>query len=157
KFPPGRVIGPMPQAGVPQAVSHGWGPFIMDYIEQKALAEEYRWDLGNTDPANQLVVTTPLKVFQCPSAEPDRYFFGWPFARYGGKAACGDYGPTWGVDAALVNLRLIDQPRDSLYFIPAGSPNIPDLWVYRGVLVPNQMTKVAQILDGMSNTIMLAE
>jgi prepilin-type N-terminal cleavage/methylation domain-containing protein len=25
KFPPGRVIGPLPQAGVPQAVSHGWG------------------------------------------------------------------------------------------------------------------------------------
>jgi prepilin-type N-terminal cleavage/methylation domain-containing protein/prepilin-type processing-associated H-X9-DG protein len=158
KFPPGRVIGPLPQAGVPQAVSHGWGPFILNYIEQKALADAYRWDLQNTDPVNQPIVTTQLKIFQCPSAEPDRYFLGGPFARYGGKAACGDYGPTWGVDAALVNLQLIDPLRDSLYFIPAGVPNsIPDLWVYRGVLVPNQMTRVAQILDGTSNTVMLAE
>jgi prepilin-type N-terminal cleavage/methylation domain-containing protein/prepilin-type processing-associated H-X9-DG protein len=158
KFPPGRVIGPLPEAGVPQAVHHGWGPFILKFIEENAEAEAYRWSLENTDQANQPVVTIPLKVFQCPSAEADRYFYGGPFAAYGGKAACGDYGPTWGVDAALVSLRLIDQPRDSLYFIPAGVPNtIPDLWVYRGVLVPNQMTKVAQIRDGMSNTIMLAE
>jgi prepilin-type N-terminal cleavage/methylation domain-containing protein/prepilin-type processing-associated H-X9-DG protein len=160
KFPPGRVIGPMPRAGVPQAVSHGWGPFILAYIEQQALADAYRWDLGNTDPANQPVVTTPLKVFQCPSAEADRYYYTGPFARYGGMAACGDYGPTWGADAALVSLRLIDQPRDFLYFIPAGSPNpnsIPDLWVYRGVLVPNQMTRIRDIADGTSNTILLAE
>src|SRR5262245_10244136 len=68
KFPPGRVIGPLPQAGVPQAVDHGWGPFILNYIEQKALADTYRWDLGNAAPANQPVVTIQLKLFQCPSA-----------------------------------------------------------------------------------------
>jgi prepilin-type N-terminal cleavage/methylation domain-containing protein/prepilin-type processing-associated H-X9-DG protein len=157
KFPPGRVIGPLPQAGVPQAVDHGWGPFILNYIEQKALADTYRWDLGNAAPANQPVVTIQLKVFQCPSAEPNRYFYGGPFARYGGKAACGDYGPTWGVDTALLTLQLIDKPADQPYFIPGWPNSIPDLWVYRGVLVPNQMTQVAQILDGTSNTIMLAE
>jgi prepilin-type processing-associated H-X9-DG protein len=157
KFPPGQVIGPLPQAGVPKAVDHGWGPFILGYIEQKALAAEYRWDLRNTDPANQPVVIRPLKVFQCPSAEPDRFFYGGPFAGYGGKAACGDYGPTWGVDATLAGLKLIDKPADSPYFIPGWSNSIPDLWAYRGVLVPNQMTCVSQVRDGTSNTIVLTE
>ena len=53
KFPPGRVIGPLPVAGVPQPVTHGWGPFILPQIEQDNLAIKYRWDLHNTDPANQ--------------------------------------------------------------------------------------------------------
>jgi prepilin-type N-terminal cleavage/methylation domain-containing protein/prepilin-type processing-associated H-X9-DG protein len=157
KFPPGRVSGPFPEAGVAQAVGHGWGPFILPYVEQKALADEYRWDLSNTDPANQRVVITQLKVFQCPSAEPNRYFYGGPFARYGGKAACGDYGPTWGVDAALVHMGLIDKPADGPYFVPGWPNSIPDLWVYRGVLAPNEMTRVSQILDGASSTILLAE
>jgi prepilin-type N-terminal cleavage/methylation domain-containing protein/prepilin-type processing-associated H-X9-DG protein len=156
-FPPGQVIGPMPQAGVTNAVGHGWGPFVLPYIEQKALADAYRWDLGNADPANQPVVTTQLKVFQCPSAEGDRFYNGVPFDAYGGKAACGDYGPTWGVDTALVSLGLIDKPADAPCFV-AGWPNsVPNLWVYRGVLVPNEMTCVSQILDGTSNTVMLTE
>jgi prepilin-type processing-associated H-X9-DG protein/prepilin-type N-terminal cleavage/methylation domain-containing protein len=158
KFPPGQVSGPLSEAGVPQNIrAHGWGPFILPYIEHQALADKYRWDLGNTDPANQPVVITQLNVFQCPSTpEQDRFFYGGPFAAYGGKAACGDYGPTWGVDAALVSLGLIERPADCLYFV-AGQLYIPDLWVYRGVLVPNQMTRMSQILDGLSNTIMLAE
>ena len=158
KFPPGQVIGPLPEAGVPQAVAHGWAPFILRHIEQDNLASGYRWDLANTHPANQPVVTRPLKVFQCPSApEPDRYYYGGPFAGYGGKAACGDYGPTWGVDTALVSLQLIDTPADSRCFIPGWPNSIPDLWAYRGVLVPNQMTCVSQVRDGTSNTIVLTE
>jgi prepilin-type N-terminal cleavage/methylation domain-containing protein/prepilin-type processing-associated H-X9-DG protein len=142
-FPPGQMIDP---------VDHGWGPFILWYIEQEALAKAYRWDVTNTDPANQPVVIVQLKVFQCPSAEPNRYFYGGPFALYGGKAACGDYGPTWGVDATLVKL-----PADGPYFIRGWPNSIPDLWVYRGVLVPNEMTRIADITDGASNTLMLAE
>jgi prepilin-type N-terminal cleavage/methylation domain-containing protein/prepilin-type processing-associated H-X9-DG protein len=157
KFPPGQVNRPLPEAGVTQAVAHGWAPFILDHIEQPALAKAYRWDLSNVDPSNQPVVTVQLKVFQCPSAEPDRYFSGGPFARYGGKAACGDYGPTWGVDTALVSLKLIEGPADSPYFITGWPNSIPDLWVYRGVLVPNEMTQMLQITDGTSNTIMLVE
>jgi prepilin-type N-terminal cleavage/methylation domain-containing protein/prepilin-type processing-associated H-X9-DG protein len=156
-FPPGQVIGPLPEAGVTQAVGHGWGPFVLPYIEQRALAAAYRWDLGNADPANQPVVIHPLKVFQCPSAQSDRYFYGGPFALYGGKAACGDYGPTWGVDAALVRLGLITEPGDEPYFVPGWPNSIPDLWIYRGVLIPNEMTRPGQILDGTSNTILLAE
>ena len=157
KFPPGQVNRPLPEAGVTQAVAHGWAPFILDHIEQPALAKAYRLDVSNTSPLNQPVVITQLPLFQCPSAAPDRFYYGGPFALYGGKAACGDYGPTWGVDSALVGLGFIRRPADSPYFVTGWPNSIPDLWVYRGVLVPNEMTTILQITDGTSNTIMLVE
>jgi prepilin-type N-terminal cleavage/methylation domain-containing protein len=140
KFPPGLVQGPLPEAGVTKSVKHGWGPFILPFIEQQPLAEKYHWDLESSDPQNQPVFVSPLKVFQCPSAEADRFYFRGPVAAYGGKAACGDYAPTWSVDPVLAKLGLIDPVAD-----------------YRGVLVPNRMTRLSAITDGTSNTILLTE
>jgi prepilin-type N-terminal cleavage/methylation domain-containing protein/prepilin-type processing-associated H-X9-DG protein len=133
KFPPGRVRGPLPEAGVTRPGRHGWGPFILPFIEEQPLADKYHWDLDSSDPLNQPVLVSPLKVFQCPSAEADRFYTLGPFASYGGKAACGDYAPTWFVDPVL-----------------AAGDN-------RGVLVPNSMTRMADIIDGTSNTILLTE
>ena len=80
------------------------------------------------------VVAHPLKNFWCPSApEQDRYYAALPFAAYSGKGACGDYAPTWFVDPAL-----------------ATGDN-------QGVLAPNHMTRLTDIQDGASNTILLAE
>src|SRR5438876_349472 len=33
KFPPSRIDGPLPEAGVKAAVYHGWGVFILPFIE----------------------------------------------------------------------------------------------------------------------------
>src|SRR5262249_53492285 len=148
KFPPGQVsgrdLGPLPQAGVTQAVNHGWGPFILSFIERQDLADRYRWDVNTADPLNQPVATTQLKIFQCPSAEPDRFFTAGPASAYGGKSACADYAPTWYVDPdfvpALVTQGLIDRPADP-----------------RGVLAPNLMTRLTEITDGASSTILLTE
>ena len=140
KFPPGQVTGPLPEAGVTQAVNHGWGPFILPFIDQQPLFNKYRWDLKASDPLNQEVITTQLETFQCPSAEPNRYATNGPAGEYGGKSACGDYAPIWQVDPMLVEQRLIDRPRD-----------------YFGVLQPNHMTRLVEITDGASNTILLAE
>ncbi len=57
-----------------------------------------------------------------------------------GKGACGDYANTQSVDPVLAAQRLIAPPAD-----------------YQGVLAPNQMTRMGQILDGTSNTILLTE
>jgi prepilin-type N-terminal cleavage/methylation domain-containing protein/prepilin-type processing-associated H-X9-DG protein len=134
KLPPGQVQGPCPEAGVFGTVNHGWAVFILPYLEQQPLYALYHWDLDAADPGNQPVVAHPLKNFWCPSApEQDRYFTGRPFAASGGKGACGDYAPTWGVDPALA----------------AGDA--------RGVLVPNSVTKLADITDGTSNTALLTE
>jgi prepilin-type N-terminal cleavage/methylation domain-containing protein/prepilin-type processing-associated H-X9-DG protein len=159
KFPPGRAQGPYPEAGVFWKVNHGWAVFILPYLEEQALYDAYHWDQELSAPANQPVVAHPLNKFWCPSCpEEDRYDTKHgSFPTYGGKGACGDYAPTWGVDVALVTQGLIDKPADSPYFIP-GSPNpLPGFWVYRGVLVPNCMTRLKDIADGTSNTIMLTE
>src|SRR5438128_9459552 len=39
KFPPSQIQGPFPEAGVTAAVDHGWGVFILPFIEQTALAQ----------------------------------------------------------------------------------------------------------------------
>jgi prepilin-type N-terminal cleavage/methylation domain-containing protein/prepilin-type processing-associated H-X9-DG protein len=134
-FPPGQVTGPYAAAGVYSKTNHGWAVFILPYLEQQSLYDLYRWDRNLADPANQPVVAHPLKNFCCPAApgQPRYDFTHGLFPSYGGKGACGDYAPTWGVGPALAT---------------------GDTW---GVLVPNSMTRLADVEDGTSNTILLTE
>jgi prepilin-type N-terminal cleavage/methylation domain-containing protein/prepilin-type processing-associated H-X9-DG protein len=136
-FPPGQVAAPYDR----WKVNHGWAVFLLPYIEQQPLYNAYHWDKKIADASNQFVVSTPLKNFQCPSApEQNRYMTTWPFDYPGGKAACGDYAPTWYVDPILVRRGWIDSPTD-----------------YRGILVPNEMTCLTSIADGTSSTLLLSE
>jgi prepilin-type processing-associated H-X9-DG protein len=130
KFPPVKVQGPLLQAGVPGPTKHGLGVFILPFIDGQNLAIQYRWGLNGSDEGNQAVASSHVKVFQCPSAEPDRYMR----LTSGGKGACGDYAPTEGVDPVLAS-------KDS----------------YKGVLELNVFTRINDITDGASNTILLTE
>src|SRR5262249_22560183 len=141
KFPPGQATGPLPEAGITQTgVNHGWAAFILDFIERRDLAVRYRSDLWSASWENQPVVTTQLKIFQCPSAqEQDRHMTFGVFSS-DRNAACGDYAPTWQVDKGLMSNGLIAPPTD-----------------YWGVLAPNRMTPASAITDGLSNTILVTE
>jgi prepilin-type N-terminal cleavage/methylation domain-containing protein len=133
QFPPGQLDGPPGR-------NHGWALFILPYIEQQPLYNLYRWDLWSADPLNQPVVARQLPIFQCPAApEQDRFMTFFVFQN-NGKGACGDYAPTLSVDPILVTQGLI-----------------APLAEYWGVLVPNQMTRLCQITDGTSNTLLLTE
>ena len=44
RFPPGGVDKPFPEAGVTTRTTHGWGTYILPFIEQQALADQYHWD-----------------------------------------------------------------------------------------------------------------
>jgi prepilin-type N-terminal cleavage/methylation domain-containing protein/prepilin-type processing-associated H-X9-DG protein len=146
-FPPGWVYAPftLPQGKVSGAPGIGAGTFtcLLPYLEQEALARLYRWDKGAQQLENQPVATTQLKVMQCPSAEPDRWVTAVEDPNnygYGGKGACGDYGGVKEIDTRLVDMGLVDRAAD-----------------YRGVLTQNYLTRLADITDGSSQTILVTE
>jgi type II secretory pathway pseudopilin PulG len=154
-LPPGAVG---PQIAVNPATaglkSHSLGSYLLPYLEQESLSAEYRWDFAWFDQPNQAVVNTHLKVWQCPSAEPNRVQDGSlvtvtppPVGLFGGAAACGDYAGILRVDAELERRGLIEStscPRDE-----AGH--------CRAVFPINATTRLADILDGTSQTMMMAE
>jgi prepilin-type N-terminal cleavage/methylation domain-containing protein/prepilin-type processing-associated H-X9-DG protein len=144
KFPPARVDAPftVPQGNVTEG-GHGTFPFLLPFVEQEALARIYRWDRRSQGPENQPVATTQLKVFQCPSAEADRWVTAAEDPRnysYGGRGACGDYAGVLEIDARLADLGLVDRV--------AG---------YEGALTRNYLTRLADITDGASQTILVTE
>jgi prepilin-type N-terminal cleavage/methylation domain-containing protein/prepilin-type processing-associated H-X9-DG protein len=148
-FPPGAVdtyppFPPFPALGVPANTSHGWVPFILPYVEQQALAKDYRLDLDFRHPTNGPVITHVLPILLCPSTPvgPNRLdtftsggFVGW-------QAACTDYGAVRGVQSTLAT-----QPP----FLVDAVEN------YDGVMKENFMTRLADITDGTSNTLVITE
>lgn len=142
RFPPGSVLGPFPPGGVETSATHGVWPFLLPYLEQPALFNRYNWGADFSAPANHTSVGTQLGVLQCPSAGANRVvsadhdrgaFTG------GGEGACTDYGPVARVNPLLGQLGLVD---------PANT---------QGVLATNVMCRVADIPDGTSGTLLVAE
>src|SRR5262249_2674968 len=150
-FPPG-ADGPLTPAfpQYAQLKNHGLGTYLLPHLEQKPLADQYRWDVSWFDPPNQTVVNTQLAVFQCPSAQANRIADGSlptvtppPSVPFSGTEACGDYAGQGTVNADLASRGVIDPP---------GGPR-DERGHYEGVFPINHTTGLAGILDGSTNTI----
>jgi prepilin-type N-terminal cleavage/methylation domain-containing protein/prepilin-type processing-associated H-X9-DG protein len=149
-FPPGYASTPavVPQGGKLVQGGHGFGPFLLPFIEQEPLAKIYRWEKRSQGLENQPVANTPLKVFQCPTAESDRRVTKVEDPlnySYGGWGATTDYTGIREIDERLVELRLVDRANE-----------------YWGVLTTSLrtshfLTRIGDIEDGAANTILLAE
>jgi type II secretory pathway pseudopilin PulG len=152
-LPPGAVGGTFDPKFI-GVKNHSLGSYLLPYLEQESLAGDYRWDFSWNDQPNQRIVNAQLKVWQCPSAKANRIHDGSvvtvtppPNLGWGGTAACGDYAGLLQIDAELARLGLIDS---------AGGPR-DEFGHYLGIFAVNSTTRLADVLDGTSNTMMLAE
>jgi prepilin-type N-terminal cleavage/methylation domain-containing protein/prepilin-type processing-associated H-X9-DG protein len=110
----------------------GWGPYLLDYMEQVAIGDRYDATKNFYDPVNQPWIKIPLAVFTCPSAPQQRMItiIDQSNNATGAIGAAGDYFAANSVDADTVNC-----------------PALRD----------NANQPVAAISDGLSNTLLLAE
>lgn len=63
------VLPPRCQTSVPY---RGWGPILLPYLEEKALAKQYKYNLNFWDVRNSAAVSMPVTVFSCPSVPSGR-------------------------------------------------------------------------------------
>jgi prepilin-type N-terminal cleavage/methylation domain-containing protein/prepilin-type processing-associated H-X9-DG protein len=149
-LPPARLTGPAPKFGVTTNADHGFGVFVLPYVEQDNLYRMYNFNEdsratpanGYPNTKNHLVVSTRLKVMECPSTPQQKSMFNASASGHTNFTfAPGDYGPLSGVRPAL-------QP--AFIDTPGGD--------FRGLIdIFPALYSLTQVPDGTSNTIMLAE
>jgi prepilin-type N-terminal cleavage/methylation domain-containing protein/prepilin-type processing-associated H-X9-DG protein len=142
RLPPGAVQGPFPEGGVTAEAEHGFWPFLLGYLDHEELSRSYRWNVSYFDPANQPTVASPIKVLQCPGSaeqgrmETEREQSVWT---NGARGACVDYAPIE-INPILADRGYIDQVENM-----------------EGALPLNGTVRLADITDGLSNTILVVE
>jgi prepilin-type processing-associated H-X9-DG protein/prepilin-type N-terminal cleavage/methylation domain-containing protein len=121
---------------------HNANQYLLPYLEQDNLHRLYRWDVGFNHPDNWAVVSTRLKVFECPSAPTGRSAtVNMSDGTQRVLEALSDYGQPYGLTGQVVSAGLV--PAD---FDRSGV-------LYEGNL-PNRLASVS---DGTSNAAMIAE
>jgi prepilin-type N-terminal cleavage/methylation domain-containing protein/prepilin-type processing-associated H-X9-DG protein len=133
-FPPGRTDAVPPK--------HGWVAFILPYLEQDNIFKIYNFNVDWNNSANYPAIQLQLAVFNCPSTLPGQR----TDDTIAAKPACGDYSTV----SALKNLVAIN----CFGYLGLTDPEDPRIV---GALVKDQRTRITDILDGTSNTIMVAE
>jgi prepilin-type N-terminal cleavage/methylation domain-containing protein/prepilin-type processing-associated H-X9-DG protein len=128
--------------------AHAWGPSILPYIEQGPLSDQYNSAQVFSTPANIAVISNVLPAMQCPTTPtPGRIYNGiLPAGAVPGvptltwRAHAADYGVQSGVLGVFWN-GFVQTP-------------VADRG---GLLRVNANAKIANIIDGTTNTILLAE
>jgi prepilin-type N-terminal cleavage/methylation domain-containing protein len=158
-FPPGAVRAPLGFNAIthpePLAVHtkfnlpttgilHGWGQFILPFMEQKPLADKYLWDQDWRSMANRQVVEAQVNSFVCPSTPNFKRWDEGTSGAFTIKAAASDYGILNKSNAATLSGAGI--PMD------AGTIASPD-----GVMEVNEILRMSDIVDGTANTFWLDE
>jgi prepilin-type N-terminal cleavage/methylation domain-containing protein/prepilin-type processing-associated H-X9-DG protein len=115
-------------------VLHSWTPIGLAYCEMSALADLYNYDKHWKDPANQTIVQTKIHLYTCPSTRRSERF-----DRFTG-AASSDYG-------------VVNEVKLDYYDAVGQKPPFNRL----GAMTRWEATKLKDVTDGLSQTILIAE
>ncbi|MGD9721963.1 MAG: DUF1559 domain-containing protein [Pirellulales bacterium] len=128
--------------------ANNWTPYIFPYLEEENLLIGYNLKVDWWREPNRTIAATQLRMVQCPSTpEPNRIQDKPETTPPNKTGACGDYFATAGVhldiNLALTNAQFATNAdlRGAIYWYEP----------------TNLQNRVADITDGTSNTIMLAE
>jgi prepilin-type N-terminal cleavage/methylation domain-containing protein/prepilin-type processing-associated H-X9-DG protein len=140
-FPPSRTTGTVSTAPY-FPYQHAWSAVLMPYIEQTSTFNEYTYKADWSSPQNYTAIRTFMPVFSCP-ATPNSIRFDMATAA---QPACGDYTAINAikdfVGQQCFNLKNIIGKDDARLV---------------GAMMRDQVTPFTAILDGTSNTILVAE
>lgn len=127
---------------VPIEAEHGWLAFLLPFFEQSMLHDRYQlpWD-WRSEP-NRVARETALQTLQCPSTPSPRRHDRGSYHGQSWQAMTTDYGVLSGVDPNLKYRDLIDE----------ATMRAP-----HGMLRRNELAKLADNLDGTSQTAWIAE
>lgn len=139
----------------PGAGGHNWAPFVLPYIEQGNLVRDYTFSVGWWLPPNRALVATHLKIVQCPSTPNQNRMQDKPENPPPNKTgSCGDYFTPTGAHRDINNELL---PAEQ-FSLPAGQTFLPGAICWFSPANPtNKSNRLADLSDGTSNIIMLAE
>jgi prepilin-type N-terminal cleavage/methylation domain-containing protein len=113
--------------------------FLLPNLGHSDLYDKYDQTINWFDAGNLPYTSTRVPTFICPSTpEPVRRDGAPELSPWNPLVAITDYSPTIGVDIRLKNLNLVDE---------AGA----------GILIKNAEPRLADVTDGLSNTILYAE
>lgn len=138
------VQGALPPRRSTKTPKHGWGPYLLGHMEQKPLGDAYDLEQDFYAPDNQPLIKIPLSVFTCPSAPGNRLITIIDQAgnATGAVGAAGDYFTPNSVDA---------------FWWPENRRAAAADTTNCAALRDNDFQTLANITDGLSNTLLVAE
>src|SRR5262249_7846941 len=169
-LPPSSYYDLTPAATGGLPIVHGWGIFLLPYIEQDNLYRQYSMKQPFVTAGNQAAIQVPVKTLVCPSAIHSAPTYSDTITNplTGQKipftAAVADYAPLSGINggaAALLNSLGATPAYASVNSVLAASyPALigPAPWLAAaGVQASSGHRSFNEIKDGTSNTLILAE
>ncbi len=151
-FPPSRIsLGPTTTPPYPVVFQQTWTVLILPFIEQANMYTQYNFNTNWYAVANDPVTTTQLEAFVCPSTPGGRTL---PTqALYNAVTSSSRTGtPAWGyADYGSVNAVR------NAYIVASGLPSINTRDAMGGLGRGPGGTRIRDISDGTSNTMLIAE
>ena len=125
---------------------HGTLSILLPYMEQGQVLEAgtgYNFRLNWDDPANQPATRNRIKAYECPSSPSIQVIPAKP--------------PTWTWQPAAADYMAISRANNNAAVWTGLGLNMPGTNSINSVLTANRRTTANEILDGLSNTLMLGE